>query len=104
MGYADDNSLKEELETCKHFLVDSKMENGRDNFAMDTLEPKHLLKKLDVAFKFVLENAGDGSFRYYYTHETKTIVEISELVATTEDLTKLKNLLSKTDVLEQCTR
>ena len=29
MGDADDNSLKEELETCKHFLVDSEMENGR---------------------------------------------------------------------------
>ena len=26
---ADDNSLKEELETRKHFLVDSEMENGR---------------------------------------------------------------------------
>ena len=25
----DDNSLKEELESCKHFLVDSKIENGR---------------------------------------------------------------------------
>ena len=41
----DDNSLKEQLETCKHFLVDSEMENGRNRvykFAIDTLDPKHL--------------------------------------------------------------
>ena len=29
MGTIDDNSLKEETETYKHFLVDSEMENGR---------------------------------------------------------------------------
>ena len=36
MGDTDDNSLKEEKETCKHFLVNSQMENGRhrvSNFA-----------------------------------------------------------------------
>ena len=49
----DENSLKVELETCKHFLVDNEMENGkyRDyNFAMDTLVPKYLMEKLDVVF------------------------------------------------------
>ena len=29
-GDVDDNSLREELETCKRFLVDSEMENGRE--------------------------------------------------------------------------
>ena len=42
----DDISPKEELETCKHFLVDSEIGNGRHrvyNFAMETLDPKYLL-------------------------------------------------------------
>ena len=45
LGAIHDNSLKEELETCKHFLVDSEIENdGKRNFdfAMDTLDPKKL--------------------------------------------------------------
>ena len=32
MGDVDDNSLKEELESCKHLLVDSEMEIGRHIF------------------------------------------------------------------------
>ena len=76
---ADDNGLKEELEAWKHFLVDSKMENGRHrfyNFAMDILDAKYLLEKLDVvfdslkcaanldvAFAFVLKNVEDGNCR-----------------------------------------
>ena len=43
IGDVSDNSLKEDLETCRHFLVDSEMENGRHsvyNFVMDTLDPK----------------------------------------------------------------
>ena len=41
MGDVDDKSLKEELERCKHFLIDSEMEKGRHNvfnFVTDTLE------------------------------------------------------------------
>ena len=80
MGDVDDNSWKEEHETCKHFSVDSEMENGRHrvyNFAMDTLGPKYLLKKvnavtgtlkcaakLNIAFGFVLKNVEDGSCRW----------------------------------------
>ena len=50
MADVDDNSLKQELETCQHVLVDNEMENGRHRvyFAMDTLDPKYLLEKLDV--------------------------------------------------------
>ena len=48
MGDVDDNSLKEELETCIYFLADSEIENVRHraySFAMDTLDQKHLLEK-----------------------------------------------------------
>ena len=48
MEDVDDNSLKGELETCKHFSVNIEMENGRQrayNFAMDTMELKCLFEK-----------------------------------------------------------
>ena len=120
MGDVDGNSLKENLEACKHFLVDSEMVNGRHrvyNFAMDTLYPKNLLEKLDVvfdslkcaatlnvAFGFVLKYVEDGSCKYYFAHENITLLKRSKLVATTEDLTKIKNLLSNIDINESCTR
>ena len=111
---------KEELKTCKHFLMDSEMENGRHrvyNFAMDTLDPKCLLENLDivfdclkgvaklnVAFGFVLKYVEDGSCRHYYAHENKTLLEKSKLVGTTEDLTKITKIPSNTDVIESCTK
>ena len=120
MGDVDDNSLKEELETCKHLLVDIEIENGRQrvyNFAMVTLDLKYLLKMLDVvfgslkcaakpnvAFGFVLKNVRDGNFKYSYAHENNTLLERSKLVVTTEDLTKIRNLLRQIDVIELCTR
>ena len=79
MGYSDQKSLKEELKTCKHFLVDIEMENGRHrvyNFVKDTLDPKYLLEKLwvvfdslkyaaklNAAFGLLLKNVEDGSCR-----------------------------------------
>ena len=115
-----DYHLKEEMETCKHFSVDSDMENGRHrvyNFAMDTLDPKQLLEKLhvffdslkcqatfNVALGFVPKNVEDESCRSYYAHENKTPLERSKLVAATEYLTKAKNLLSITEFIESCTR
>ena len=87
MGDVVDNSLKEELGTWKHILVDSEMENGRHrvyNFVVDTLDAKYLLEKLDnvfdtlkcaaeviVAFGLVLEKVEYRSCRYYYAHEKK---------------------------------
>ena len=54
MGDVDESSMKDEIETCKHFLMDSELDNGRRrvwNFAMETLYPKSLLEKLDVVFR-----------------------------------------------------
>ena len=91
MGGFNDGSLKEELETCKHVLVDFEMENGRRklfNFGMDTLITKFLLQNLDVVFDslrraaklnvasgFAFRNIKDGSCRYYYAHENSTLPE-----------------------------
>ena len=85
MGNFDENSLKEDSDACKHFLVDSDMENGRHriyNFSMDSLDSKYLFEMLDVVFGslkcaiklnvavgFGLKNVEDGSCRYYYANE-----------------------------------
>ena len=60
--------------------------------------------KLTVTFDFVLRNLKDGSSRYSYAQEKYTLLERTELVATTEDLTKITNLGSNTHVIESCTR
>ena len=75
----DDADLKEELQACQHFLVDSELEKGRHrvfNFAMSTFDNSLINKKLDLVFKglecaakvnlafgFVLKNVEDGSCR-----------------------------------------
>ena len=54
VGDVDDQSLREELESCKHFLTDIEMENGRHrvfNFAMSSFDISLLNDKLDYVFK-----------------------------------------------------
>ena len=87
------------------------------NFAMDSLDPKFLLEKVDivfeglkcaaklnVAFGLALKSIEDVRCRCYYAQEKITLLERSMSVATTEDFTNSKNLLSNTGVLELCTR
>ena len=84
---------------------------------MDTLDPKKLLEKLafvlaslkcaaklNVAFGCVLKNVEDGCCRYFCAHENNTTLETCKFVATSEGLTKVKFLLSNSDVIESCTR
>ena len=84
VGDVDDQSLTEELESCKHFLTDTEIENGRDrvlNFVLSSFNMSLLNDKLDyvfnemncaakvnLAFGFVLKNVEDGSSRYFYAH------------------------------------
>ena len=54
MGCVQDKNFKEDLQTCKHFLVESEMEKGRVrifNFPIDTLNPKFRLKKMHTVLK-----------------------------------------------------
>ena len=119
VGEIDGDSLEEELETSKHPLVDSKWRIGdiEFNFAMEILDADTLCKKLDtvfvklkcagklnVAFGFLLKNVEDGTYRYYYTDENNTLMEWSKFVQTNEDLVRIKNVLSNTDVIEACTK
>ena len=88
VGDVDDQSLREELESCKNFLTDTEMENGRHkvfNFAMSSFDMSLLNNKLDYVFKeltcaakvnlalgFVLKNIEDGICRYFTL--TRTIL------------------------------
>ena len=54
VGAVDDQSLREELESCKHFLSDTEMKNGRHrvfNLAMSSFDVSLLNDKLDYVFK-----------------------------------------------------
>ena len=120
MGHVDDQSLREELESCLHFLRDTEMENGRQrvfNFAMSSFDMTLLNDKLDYVFRelkcaakvnlefgFVLKNVGDRSSRYFYAHENNTVMERSKFVCTQADMTKFKNRMQKMDIVDICTR
>ena len=116
----DDQSLREELESCKHFFSDTEMKNGRHrvfNFAMSSFDISLLKDKLDfvfkelkcaakvnIAFGFVLKIIEDGLCRYFYAHENNTIMEKSKLVCTPDDIVNLKEKIQKMDIIDLCTR
>ena len=120
VGAVDDQSLREELESCKHFLTDTEMEKGRHrvfNFAMSSFDLSSLNDKLDyvskelkcaakvnLAFGFVLKNIEDGMCRYFYAHENNTLMERAKLVCTLADMTNLKDRMQKMDSVDLCTR
>ena len=120
VGDVDDRSLREELESCKHFLTDTEMENGRHrdfNFAMSSFDTSLLNDKLNYVIKelkcaakvnlacgFVLKDVEDGSCRYFYAHENNTVMERSKLVCTQADMTNLKDRMQKMDIVDICTR
>ena len=120
VGDVEDQSLREELHSCKHFLVDSEIRKGRHsvfNFAVNNLTAQVIEEKLDcvldkqkcvaklnLGLGFILKNIEDGKFRYFYAHENNTLLEQSKLVSNKDDMAKLKEILKKTDVIESCTK
>ena len=106
VGDVDDQSLREELQSCRHFLVDSEIQKGRHsvfNFVVNNLTAQVIEEKLDrvldklkcvaklnLAFGFILKNIEDGKFRYFYAHENNTLLEQSKLVSNKDDMAKLK--------------
>ena len=116
----DDDSLKEELRACQHFVVNSQMEKRCQrvfNFALDSFSAEKLNSKLDylfqqlkcaakvnLAFVFLLRNIEDASCRYFYAHENNTLLEKSKLLSTGDDLEFIKTLLAGKDFIESCTR
>ena len=120
VGDVEDHSLREELRSCQHFLVDSELESARHkvfNYAVETLNETivnekmdhffHNLKcaaKVNLVFGIVFKKIEDGGFRCFYAHENNTLLDRSKLVCTHDNLAKLKDFLNKTDVIESCSR
>ena len=116
----DDQSLREELESCKHFLTDTEMENGIHrvfSFAMSSFDMSLLNDKLDFVFKelkcaakvnftfeFVLKNVEHGSCRKFYAHENITVMEKLKLLCTPDENPNLKVKLQKMDFVDICTQ
>ena len=117
----DDDSLKEELRACEHFLVDSEFERGRHKvvltYAVETLNTEigndkfdnffinlKCAAKVNFAFGFILNNLEDGRYRYFFVHKNNALLDRSQLVCTKDDSTRLENIVNQTDVIESCTR
>ena len=119
VGDVDDRSLREELESCKHFLTVTELEKARQrvlNFALSSFDMSLLNEKLDyvikepkcaakvsLAFGFVLKNIENGC-RYFHAHENNTIMERSRLVCTQTGMTDLEDRMQKVDIVDICTR
>ena len=120
VGDVENHSLREELRSCRHFLVDYELESSRHkvfNYAVETLNETTVNEKLDhffnnlkcaakvnMAFGFILKIIEDGKLRYFYAHENKTPLDRSKHVCTHDDLTKLEDFLNQTDVIESFRR
>ena len=116
----DDKSSEEELQSCRHFLVDSELQKGRHsafNFVVNNLRAQVIEEKLDrvldelkcaakgnSALGFFLKNVEDGKVRYFYGHDNNTLLEQSKRVSNKDDMAKLKEILKKTDLIESCTK
>ena len=77
VGDVDDRRLREELQSCKHFLVDSEIQKGRHsvfNIAVNNLTAQVIeenldrvldklkcVAKLNLALGFILKNIKDGN-------------------------------------------
>ena len=115
LGDVGDQSFREDLHSCRHFLVDSEIQKGRHsvfNFAVNNLTAQVIEEKLDrvldklkcvaklnLALGLILKNIEDGKFRYFYAHQNNTLLEQSKFVSNKDDMAKLKEVLKKTVVI-----
>ena len=120
VGDVDDQDLREELQSCRHFPVESEVQKERHsvfNFTVNNRIAQVIEKKLDrvldnlkcvaklnLALGFILQKIEDGKFRFFYAQENNTLLEQSKLVSYTDDMAKVKEILKKTDVIESCTK
>ena len=120
VGDVDDQSLREEFQSCRHSLVDSEIQKGSYsvfNFVVNNLTAQVIEEKLDrvldklkcvakrnLALGFILKKIEDMKFRYFYAHENNSLLEQSKLVSNKDNMAKLKQILKKTDVIESCAK
>ena len=106
------------MRSCQHFRVVSELERARHklfNQAIEKLNAKTLEEKLDNFFKnqhcaekmnLVLESFKKYKWRIQIFLRTKnnTLLDQSKLVCIKDDLVKLEEIVSKTDVIQSCSR
>ena len=111
---------KEELQSCQNFLIDFEIERARHKvftYAVENLNETVVNGKFDqffnnlksaakvnLVFGLIIKNMEDGGFRFFYVHENITLLDRIKLVCTKDDLTKLKDILNITDVIQSCVR
>ena len=114
----DAESLEEELQSCRPFLVNSEIQKERQNvlnFVVNNLRAQVTVEKMDrfldklkcaaklnLALGFILENIKDGKFRFFYAHENNTLLEQPKIVSNKDDTAKLEEILKKNNVTESC--
>ena len=116
----DSDQLRDELNACQPFFLDSEMENGRHkefNFQLSKLYPNLVNEKLDqvfekldcaakiiIALEFVLRTIETGENRNFYAHENNTLFDKPILLCTKADLMTIQNKANKQDFIEVCTQ
>ena len=78
------------VDTLNETIVNEKLDHFFNNLKSAT--------KVNLAFGFILKNAEDGGFRYFYAHENNTLLDRSKHVCTHYNLAKSEDFLNKTDV------
>ena len=56
------------------------------------------------SIRFFARSRGNWNCRFYYPHENFTLLYQSNFEAIEEELSKIKNLISNSDVFQSCTR
>ena len=116
MNAFDDLNPKEELFSCQDFLLGSDLEKVKrkvSNSAVKNLQKTVVIGKFDqlfnnlksaakmnLEFGFFLNNKGDGKFRFFFALEDNTLLDRPVFVCTKDDLTKPKQFLNESDVIE----
>ena len=77
-------------------LIETIVEEKLDNF----FNILNSAAKVNLPFGFILKIIEDGGFRYFYALENNTLLDPTKLVWTRDDLSKLKDILNKLDVIE----
>ena len=88
VGNVEDHTLREELPSCQHFLVDSELERARHkvfNYAVETLNGAIVNKKLDYFFQqFELCSKSESGFWFHFGKTEK--MEGSDIFTHTETI------------------
>ena len=80
MGGVEDHTLREELRSYQHFLVDSELERARHkvfNYAVETLNETIVNEKLDHFFQqFEMCSKSESGFRFHFQKYRRRRVQI----------------------------